>query len=355
MNNEGSANHGGNVWQGNGPAEWLDYSANIRPGGPPEWVKKALLGAMDNVAYYPQLSMERAKKALAASLGLKEEQVLPTSGGISAIALATRLSVDRVRIPAPAFLEYAQLSQQEGLKVERRPLLDGHTVREPAEALGADLEENTLVWLCNPSNPIGAGFAPAQIEALLDGVEAKNSWLAVDEAFIHYCPENTVKHLIGVRQRLLITGSMTKILGIPGVRLGYLCGGDVLPALAACQTPWELNCFAEAVLLALPDNLEDVRAEAERSARCRESFRKELEGLGIFVYPSSSNFLLCDFGREVKPLEDLLKEKKILVRQCMNFPGVDDGRHLRLAVKDEESNRRFIKSIEEAMKCAENP
>ena len=108
------------------------------------------------------------------------------------------------------------------------------------------------------------------------------------------------------------------------------------------------------MLLALPDNLEDVRAEAERSARCRESFRTELEKLGIFVYPSRSNFLLCDFGREVKPLEDFLKEKKILVRQCMNFPGIDDGRHLRLAVKDEESNRRFIKSIEEAMQCAEN-
>ena len=94
--------------------------------------------------------------------------------------------------------------------------------------------------------------------------------------------------------------------------------------------------------------------ERRRSAAARESFRRELEELGIFVYPSESNFLLCDFGREVKPLEDFLKEKKILVRQCMNFPGIDDGRHLRLAVKDEESNRRFIKSIEEAMQCEEN-
>ena len=35
--------HGGNVWAGGDPAEWLDYSANIRPGGPPEWVRAALL------------------------------------------------------------------------------------------------------------------------------------------------------------------------------------------------------------------------------------------------------------------------------------------------------------------------
>ena len=38
----------------------------------------------------------------------------------------------------------------------------------------------------------------------------------------------------------------------------------------------------------------------------------------------------------------------------MNFPGVDDGRHLRLAVKDERSNGIFLKNLEEAMQCAEN-
>ena len=33
--------HGGNVWQGTSPREWLDFSANLRPEGPPEWVKEA--------------------------------------------------------------------------------------------------------------------------------------------------------------------------------------------------------------------------------------------------------------------------------------------------------------------------
>ncbi len=341
--------HGGNVWQGGDPARWLDYSANIRPGGPPAWVRKALEDAMDKVAYYPQLGMENAKAALAAYLGLTADQVLPTSGGIGAIALAARLGVDSVRIPAPAFLEYGQISEQNGLRVERTPLLRGHEVLTPLEALGRDLPENCCVWLCNPSNPVGAGFSPESILELLDAVEAAGSWLVVDEAFIHYCPELTVHRYVGERPRLVITGSMTKILGIPGVRLGYLAAGKSLPALAARQIPWDLNCFAESVLLALPDNAEDLMEESRRSAAARESFRRELEELGIFVYPSESNFLLCDFGREVKPIEDRLLEKHILVRQCMNFPGVDDGHHLRLAVKDQASNARFIKELKEAL------
>ena len=86
-------NHGGNVWQGGDPAAWLDYSANIRPGGPPAWVRKALSDAMDKVSYYPQLGMDNAKAALAAYLaehpvrdavvlvkgsrGIQMEKVLP--------------------------------------------------------------------------------------------------------------------------------------------------------------------------------------------------------------------------------------------------------------------------------------
>ena len=94
--------------------------------------------------------------------------------------------------------------------------------------------------------------------------------------------------------------------------------------------------------------------EGNESAAARERFRTALEDLGIFVYPSSANFFLCDFGREVRPIEDYLKERMILVRRCMNFVGIDDGRHLRLAVKDDASNTRFIKTLEEALQCAEN-
>ena len=57
--------HGGNVWQGEGPKHWLDYSANLRPEGAPEWVKSALLRAVDSAAYYPDPEMKRARRAMA--------------------------------------------------------------------------------------------------------------------------------------------------------------------------------------------------------------------------------------------------------------------------------------------------
>ena len=148
---------------------------------------------------------------------------------------------------------------------------------------------------------------------------------------------------------------MTKILGIPGVRLGYLCAQpQVLAQIGKYQLTWELSCFAEAVLCALLEHKAEVQTYCEINARRRAHLKTGLEKLGVYVYPSEAAFVLADFGKPVHGLIEKLKEKGILVRQCMNFEGVNDGCHLRLAVKDEESNNKLIEAIREEMICAEN-
>ena len=348
--------HGGNVWQGGSPADWLDYSANIRPEGAPEWVKRVLEEAIGSVSYYPDPQMRRARGALAEYLSIPTECVQPTAGGISAIDMATHLDATDLVICTPCFAEYGQLAANRGKKVRRASLMSArHCIGDPEAQIGPALTEGCAVWLCNPLNPVGVAFTRGQVEALLNRVEAANSWLIVDEAFIDYCPEHSIASLVERHERLLVTGSMTKILGIPGVRLGYLCAQpQVLEQLERYQLTWELSCFAEAVACALPAHAGDVREDGRRNAVRREALRKGLESLGAFVYPSEAAFLLADFGRPVAPAERILKEEKILVRSCMNFDGLDDGRHLRLAVKAEESNERLIKALREALKCAEN-
>lgn len=348
--------HGGDVWQGGTPSDWLDFSANIRPEGAPEWVRRAMLEGMENVCYYPDPQMRRARIALAEYLGLDENCVLPTAGGISAIAMAARLPAMGMRAFTPCFGEYGQMAALQGMQMEEISLLRArHALLRPLEALhGRDIEGCAL-WLCNPLNPVGIAFSTAEIGELLERVEAERGWLIVDEAFIEFSPEHSVRSLIGRHERLIVTGSMTKALGIPGVRLGYLCAQpQLLRALGCAQLTWELNAFAEAVLCALPGHADMLRADAEKNAERREWLRTGLEALGAFVYPSGANFLLADFGRSVAPVAARLHRSGILVRNCMDFSGVDDGRHLRLAVKGEAANRRLLEELKGALECAEN-
>ena len=348
--------HGGNVWQDENPAQWLDYSANIRPGGAPEWVRRAIVKGLDNVGYYPDRAMRRARAALAEYLNISQECVCPTAGGLSAIDMATHLPGDEFVTFAPCFSEYAQLGENRGKKMRRVALLsEKHVIADPAQCVENAALKNSVVWLCNPLNPIGNAFTHSQVLALLEKVEAANGWLVVDEAFIDYCPQHSAVDLIATHERMVVTGSMTKILGIPGVRLGYLCAQrHVLEDIMRYQLTWELSCFAEQVVCALPAHVEEIRRYACENAAARKKFAAELRGLGAFVYPSEAAFLLVDFGRKVHSVQAYLKEKKILTRDCMNFEGIDDGCHLRLAVKDERANAIFIEALREGLKCAGN-
>lgn len=341
--------HGGNVWQGEMPSEWLDYSANLRPEGTPDWVKEAMIKGVENARYYPDPSMKRARNALAEYLGIPADCILPTAGGISAIQLANRLSGSETVLLTPCFCEYEQFATSQIRKISL--LKERHEIVLP-ETL--EFKENSLVWLCNPMNPVGHAFAQTEIETLLHQIEDKNSYLVVDEAFIEYCPEHSVVDLVAKYDRLLITGSMTKILGIPGVRLGYLCAQpQVLEKLKAYQLTWELSCFAEAVTLALPEHKVEIHAYSVCNAKRRKELVSGLQSLGVHVYPSQSACVLADFGRPVDAIAEALKERKILVRSCMSFDDINDGCHLRLAVKDEASNQILINALREVLQCVE--
>ena len=293
--------------------------------------------------------MKRARNALAAYLGIPADCVLPTAGGISAIQLANRLPSSETVLLTPCFCEYEQFATSPIRKISL--LKSRHEIALP-ETL--ELKENSLVWLCNPMNPVGYAFSKEEIKKLLHQIEDKNSYLVVDEAFIEYCPEHSVVDLIAKHDRLLITGSMTKILGIPGVRLGYLCAQpQVLEKLKAHQLTWELSCFAEAVALALPEHKAEIHAYALCNAKRRKELVSGLQSLGVHVYPSQSACVLVDFGRPVDAIAEALKESKILVRSCMSFDDINDGCHLRLAVKDEASNQILINALREVLLCAE--
>lgn len=72
--------HGGDVWQGSGPGQWLDFSASLRPEGPPDWVLEAMARALEAARYYPQRSMDEARRGLCAYAGVEPARLLPTAG-----------------------------------------------------------------------------------------------------------------------------------------------------------------------------------------------------------------------------------------------------------------------------------
>ena len=325
-------NHGGNVWISGDPSEWLDFSANLRPEGPPSWVLEAYHAAAETLRFYPDPEMKRVRKGLASFLGVPEECVLPTAGGVAAIDLALALRSGTVLLDSPAFSEYAARAEARG--------------RTCADAAERTVCPGDTRVLCNPDNPTGRAFSREEALALHDSAAELGGELLVDEAFADYCAECSVRGR--VCRTLTVVGSLTKILCIPGARLGYVCASpENIARLQGLALPWQLSAPAAAVAAELPAHLPELTETERVNARRRTAFAKALEGLGARVLPSRANFLLCDFGRDMTGTAAALKERGILVRTCASF-GLA-GNWLRLAVRTEEENGRLIGEMKECL------
>ena len=322
--------HGGNVWVGD-PAQWLDFSANLRPEGTPSWVMDAMQSALADVRYYPDRSMTRAKRGLAAYAGVPEDCVLPTAGGAAAIDLVLQQRKSRVLTLHPTFCEYAERAAVHGRV---------HGIWQGQCASG------DTVFITNPNNPTGNAMTRDELLALHRRIVAQGSELIVDEAFIDFCPENSVSK--DVQPGLTVVGSMTKTLCIPGVRLGYICAAPaVIAALEKRMLTWSLCTLATEIAARLPEHLEDIRQDAAINRIRRERFAQQLTALDAEVQPSQANFLLVDFRQDMTAIVAALKKRGILVRTCTSF-GLP-GSVLRLAVKTEEENNRLIHELEELL------
>ena len=324
--------HGGNVWQGNDPAYWLDFSANLRPEGPPNWVKEAMFKAVEDARYYPPLVQKSVQEALSYYTCAKPTCIFPCSGGIQAIDLICQMAPKRIVIQSPTFGEY-----------KNRALANGKECVYFGETA---FQADDFVFICNPNNPTGHAYSRDEMMQIYAKVSQARATLVVDEAFIDFCVENSVRSFAQEVDDIIVVGSLTKTLCVPGVRLGYIVAKEeTIYNLQEKCAPWSLNCFANAIAKELPQHIATIQEDVKNNKIRRTKLRQALVEMGMEVYPSESNFLLVR-SQQLVPFE-LLQQKGILVRKCSSF-GLDDF-HMRVAVKTEEDNRRLLEALREVL------
>jgi L-threonine-O-3-phosphate decarboxylase len=316
----------------------LDFAVNVVPGGPPGWLREALLAALDRVDRYPD---ERpAVQALAARHGRSPAEVVCANGSAEAFwLLAAAVQPQRAVVVHPSFTEPEAALRAAGHPVERvwrdpdRFGLDPEAV--PA---GAD-----LVVVGNPNNPTG-NLEPA---ATLARLARPGRLLVVDEAFMELIP-GEAQSLAGHRDLpgLVVVRSLTKLWGLAGIRAGYLLApAPVAAALRTARQPWSVNVLALAALAAWARHGAEHAAHlAVKVAAARQELAEALSALpGVRVWPSAANFLLIRVPNGPAILTGLAT-RGIAARPCHSFPGLD-RHHLRVAVRGQGDNQRLIQAL----------
>ena len=251
---------------------------------------------------------------------------------------------------APAFSEY-----EHALKAAQVPVAfqitteaDNFTLSEPLDPQGAD-----LVFLANPASPSGVLLAPELLLEVAARLDAAGVYLLLDEAFVDFVEEASLKTHLARFPRLLILRSFTKFFAIPGMRLGCLLAApELIRRLAAAQEPWSVNTLAQAMGRACLQDLDymsPLPGLGPPGAGIPPGWPGSLPGLQPF--PSAVNYLLVKLTRPdwtAASLRTALLVRRIVIRDAGNFRGLDE-RFFRLAVRGREENQRLLRALEEIL------
>jgi histidinol-phosphate aminotransferase len=182
----------------------------------------------------------------------------------------------------------------------------------PVELLANALDEPSLAIIDNPNNPTGSTLLDRQaVEAI---VEHQETLLVIDEAYFEFSGI-TCAGMVEDQPRLAITRTMDKAFGLAGARIGYAIAGEAfLDRLASFYALLPRpSLYAAMEALKHPSYMrENVRQIVEE----RERLRQALDGLGVHVYPSSTNFLLVEM--EMPDAAERLKDADVLVSDVSN-------------------------------------
>ena len=348
--NDETGGHGGDLaaalkrWNPSG-GELVDFSSNINPLGPPPGLVEHLAALLPQITAYPTPQARELREKISICFNVPAERLLLGNGANEMIHLIMLWRRPRrVLIPAPSFSEYERAAKLAGALVETYPLHPGETF-EP-ELVAAKLEQGDLLVFCNPNNPTGRLYRRTDLLPLVEAAERRGAMVMIDESFIPLTshPEESLLDLHS--DHLWVVVSLTKIWGLPGLRLGYAAGPSVdVTEISRWGDPWRVNFLAQHAGVYCIDQKSYITDTLKLVEEEREFLTRRFRNDGHFeVFDGSANYLLLkgiDSGFHVADFQEGLAHKGVLVRRADNFKGLNQC-FMRIAVKQRPDNLRLL-------------
>jgi len=289
----------------------------------PGYIVDAAIAACADPAwhrYTPAGGLPALKEAIAAKTlrdsgyAVTAGQVLVTNGGKQALynAFATLLDPgDEVLLPAPYWTTYPEsIRLAGGVPVE---IMTDETsgYRATVEQLEAARTDRTKVLVfVSPSNPTGAVYSPAEVQAIGEWAASHGLWVVTDEIYEHLVYGDAEFSSMPVlvpelADRCVVVNGVAKTYAMTGWRVGWMIGpDDVVKAATNLQshaTSNVANVSQVAALAAVSGDLsavEEMKVAFDRRRGLIVGMLDAIDGVtcpmpegAFYVYPSVKGLL----------------------------------------------------------------
>ena len=350
--------HGGNIEKearklGVSTNKIIDASASIVPFKLPKKLNNYLINSINNgsIKSYPDRSYFEVKNSIAKWHNIDPSMILPGNGASELFTWAARdASLNGTSsLPSPGFGDY-----QRALKC-----WNGSFIHNPiplswnnSKPQSFPIKPKThVLWITNPHNPTGQLWSRSSIEKLLTNYKL----VICDEAFISLTPGGENQSIIDLTKRyknLVVIRSLTKLLGIAGLRVGYaVTNSDRLLKWEEIRDPWPVNSLA---INATNMIMKDSKMHKKRLNKIHRWVEEEGNWLHkslsqfstIQPLPTTTNFQLIKIDSSILNLIENLKKRGILLRDCRSFINLDEN-WIRISLQKRKQNIQIINTLKD--------
>ncbi|MEA4957012.1 Histidinol-phosphate aminotransferase [bioreactor metagenome] len=330
----------------------IKLGSNENPWGPS---KKALYNIKNELNYinrYPESDLEDLKKEIADYSGVDSSEVIIGGDGadeiIDILAKTFIEEDDEFIVPLPSYMYYEFLFKPYGaIPVYGRWNLDDNTL--DIESILSKINENTkMIFLCSPNNPTGALVSREDIIKILKVTEEKEIVLVIDEAYFEYSEVNNVD-IINKYSNVFIMRTMSKVLGLAGMRIGYgIANSKMIDYMHRIKPVFSLTKLSYYAALNTLKDKEYIKNSIKNGIDSRNYLFEELSKINsLNVLKSYSNYILIgikDIGITAKELTQKLMEKGVIVRDCTSFKGLDEY-WIRVSIGTMDEDKKFLEIL----------
>lgn len=336
------------------------FGANVNPLGISPRMRDELAKKLDVVTSYPDPEYTELREHIASYTGCQAGQIIVGNGCTELISLFIQvLKPKEALIVSPTYSEYEREVRLSGGKVRYHALKESSGFQLEADDFCGALGPDTgLCIICNPNNPTSTATEPEDMRLILSRCRERGIFVMIDETYAEFAPEDESVSSVGLLcefRNFVILRGISKFFAAPGLRLGYAMTGDskLLTAVRERQNPWTLNSLADAAGKLMFADRDYIGKTRHLIASERERiYRELLTWEHIKVYRPHANFILVRILKENITSYDVFVhavKKGLMLRDCTNFPGLEDGTFFRFCFMMPEKNTELLECLKEIL------
>jgi histidinol-phosphate aminotransferase len=332
-----------------GITDAVKLASNENPLGPSPRAVEAARRVLGESHRYPDGAAFNLRAKLTAKHSVSMQEILLGAGSNELLDLVVRVfctPAEHVVFAEPAFVVYRIAAMACGVPFTAVPLTTDLRHDLPAMA-GAVTPRTRVLFVANPNNPTGTHVGRAAVEKLLREVPPEVI-IVMDEAYFEYTnaadyPDSLA--LRGLRERLLVLRTFSKIYGLAAFRVGYAVGPrQLIDYMNRVRAPFNVSTLAQAAAAAALDDVDHVQTARVLNTQERARVTAALTARGLKVAESQANFVLVDVARPARAVYDALLKKGVIVRPFASLPT-----SLRVTLGTERENDRFLAALGEVL------